>query len=337
MLSLKDNRFLYLLLQPNSLMVKKKHPEEKRHKFNFWIIATIILSVTVIVLAYLYFNPQNATSVGEKTVNFINENIVQGPNKASLVSVEEESGMFKVTTSYQGQNIPVYVSKDGKYLFLSQPIDMTVSLPKEVEETKFDAPNSDKPKVDLYVMSFCPFGIQAENAMKPVFDLLKNKAEFNILFIANVNGEDYKSVDSLHGLNEALENLRQICVMKYYDQTTFWKYLMEINANCFSVYRDEKALDACWRSAAKKFNIDDKKIDECSKSKEALEILKQHENLVKQNKVRGSPTLIINGKTYNGPRTPEAFKEAICTAFNKVPAECSTKLEGNSTQVTGSC
>ncbi|MFH8080369.1 MAG: thioredoxin domain-containing protein [Candidatus Aenigmatarchaeota archaeon] len=279
----------------------------------------------------------NNQEIGQKTINYINENLVQGSNKASLVSVEMESGMYKITTSYQGQNIPVYVSKDGRYLFLTQPLDMTINIPKEETSATFDAPDSEKPQVDLYVMSFCPFGIQAENAMKPVFDLLNQKANFRIIFIANVNGDDYKSVDSLHGINEAMEDLRQICVMKHYDQKTFWKYLMEINANCYSIYRDEKALDSCWRNATKKIGIDDKKIDECSKSKEALEILKQHEALVNQNKVRGSPTLIINGKVYNGERSPEAFKQAICSGFTKPPSECSQKLEVNTTSVKGSC
>ncbi|MEM5799239.1 MAG: thioredoxin domain-containing protein [Candidatus Aenigmatarchaeota archaeon] len=321
---------------------KKEHIEEKRHekKPNYWMFSTVLLSVVVIVLAYLYFSPSNPQSIGEKTVNYINDNLIQGQTKATLVSVEKEGGLFKVTTSYQGQNIPVYVSKDGKLLFLSQPLDMSTPLPKEEDagSTTFDAPDAEKPQVDLYVMSFCPYGVQAENAIKPVFDLLKNKANFRILFIANVNGEDYKSVDSLHGPNEAMEDLRQICIAKNYDQTTYWNYVMEINANCYSVYRDEKALDTCWRNAAKKFNIDDKKIDDCSKSKEALDILKQHEALTNQNGVRGSPTLIINGKVYNGARTPEAYKQAICSGFKTVPVECNQTLEtGNTAQVAGSC
>jgi hypothetical protein len=39
----------------------------------------------------------------------------------------------------------------------------------------FTAVKSDKPELKFFVMSFCPFGNQIEDALRPVFDLLKNK------------------------------------------------------------------------------------------------------------------------------------------------------------------
>ena len=36
---------------------------------------------------------------------------------------------------------------------------------------------TDKPNVELFVMSFCPYGVQAETAMKPVVDLLGDSAD----------------------------------------------------------------------------------------------------------------------------------------------------------------
>ena len=45
--------------------------------------------------------------------------------------------------------------------------------------------------------------------------------------------------------------------------------------------------------------------------------------------VRGSPTLVINGKTMSVQRSPEAIKSAICDAFNTPPEECNTALSSN--------
>nr|MCK4930293.1 hypothetical protein [Nanoarchaeota archaeon] len=44
--------------------------------------------------------------------------------------------------------------------------------------------------------------------------------------------------------------------------------------------------------------------------------------------VSGSPAVFIDGEKYSGGRTPEAYKQALCAAFDESPAECSTKLEG---------
>jgi protein-disulfide isomerase len=314
----------------------KGKKEEKKIAFNPWMISTILLLIVFVAFAFSVYKPSDKDKIGQSAIDFINNNLVEGVDKATLVSVEEDAGLYKVTTSYKGQNIPVYVTKDGKYMFLSQPLDMSQSLPKPQQNTgKFDAPDKDVPDVELYVMSFCPFGVQAENTMKPVFDLLKDKVNFKIRFIANVNGDDYKSVSSLHGFTEAMEDLRQICIMKYYSKETYWNYLIDFNAKCYSSYRDEKALDACWREVAKKFNIDDKRIDDCSKSKEALDLLKVDEQLTTKYGVRGSPTLIINGATYNGARTPEAFKQAVCSGFKNPPSECNQTLEGSTVSTSG--
>jgi protein-disulfide isomerase len=321
------------------MRAKKEHKQEQKKTLNPWLISTVLVSLLLLAVLFSTYKPTDKEGIAKSAIDFINNNLVEGTDKATLVSVEEEAGMYKVTTSYKGQNIPVYVSKDGKYMFISQPLDITQSITKPEQPTtgKFDAPDKDIPDVELYVMSFCPFGVQAENTMKPVFDLLKNKANFKIRFIANVNGDDYKSVDSLHGFTEAMEDLRQICIMKYYSKETYWNYLMEINAKCYSSYRDEKVLDACWREAAKKFNIDDKKIDDCSKSKEALDLLKVDEQLTAKYGVRGSPTLIINGDTYNGARTPEDFKQAVCSGFKNPPAECNQTLGQSTVSTSGSC
>ena len=45
-------------------------------------------------------------------------------------------------------------------------------------------PKSDRPKVELFVMSYCPYGLQMEKAYLPAWELLKNKADIDLKFVS---------------------------------------------------------------------------------------------------------------------------------------------------------
>jgi glutaredoxin len=319
---------------------------------NIWRYTTIALLVIVVLLLVAFLWKPGETSItggtlltsqneiANKTVEFLNKNIISGDAKATLDSVSEASGVLNITVLYQGRKIPIYVTEDGKFLILSAPIDTTVPIPQAEEPTEEqpqEIPKTDKPTVQLFVMAFCPYGIQAENVMKPVVDLLGSKADIQVHFIASVGGTTPDSVQSLHGAPEAQEDLRQVCIMKYYDQKTYWNYVMAIDANCSSKYSDTAAYDACWKDAATKAGIDASKIDTCSKGSEGVSLLKADADLSSSKGVSGSPTLIINGVTYSGARTSDAYKEAICGAFNTEPTECSQQLSTTGTTTSGGC
>ncbi len=51
------------------------------------------------------------------TEEFINRELLQGQAKASLSEVSEESGLYKIPVSIQGQTFLSYISKDGKIFF----------------------------------------------------------------------------------------------------------------------------------------------------------------------------------------------------------------------------
>jgi glutaredoxin len=325
---------------------KKKVIRVRLPALNFWMLATLVLAI-VLVYVFIKGFPTTGTSAAltsqeaaEKALNFINTNLVEAGG-VTFVSVDEMSGVYKVTTTYQGQSVIVYTTKDGKYLILQQGIiDMTAQIPTATTTSQpQQTTKKDRPTVDLYVMSFCPYGVQAETIMKPVVDLLGGKADIRVRFIANVQGNTVDSVQSLHGLTEAQEDLRQLCIMKNYDQKTYWNYLMEINTNCYGKIntRDSAALETCWKSSASKAGIDVAKIQTCSNSTEGLNLLKADEQLTSQYGVSGSPTLIINGATYNGARSSEAFKQAICNSFTTAPTECTQTLSTSGSTASGGC
>jgi hypothetical protein len=319
----------------------KVTPKKEFRLPNIWMIATAALLLVVIFMMVSKPAAQTATGLtpaecGQKTIKYLNDNLVQVGTTASLASVNEESGVYAVITDYLNRSITVYTTKDCSLLFLSslnttQEIPLTTTTVETTPITK-----TSKPMVELYVMAFCPYGVQAEQSMEPVANLLGSKADIKVMFIANVGGDNVSSVQSLHGINEAKEDLRQLCIMKYYPEK-YWSYLMDIDTNCYPLSRDDAGLDLCWKNASTKLGFNISKIETCAYGSEGITLLKADEVKTEQNSVSGSPTLIINGARYNGARTPDAFKAAICSAFTTAPAECSQNLSATGGTTSGNC
>jgi glutaredoxin len=195
---------------------------------------------------------------------------------------------------------------------------------------------SARPTVDLYVMSFCPYGTQAETAMGPVVDLLKSKADIRIRYLTTISGTTVDSVTSLHGPAEAKEDLRQICINKYYPEQ-YWSYVNAFNQQCYPSWRNATVLDSCQKNTTAALSIDSAKIDTCAEGSEGITLLKADEAAAGNDHARVSPMLFINGVLYSGARTPDAYKQGICNAFETVPAECSTVVSSSSASASGNC
>ena len=327
-------------------MAEEEIKEEKKEKQkkgvtlkipkNPWMIATVIL---VIILAIVLVGGSNITGkflsssisgdeAAKRAVDYINENVLQGQGNATITSVTESNGLYRFKLNIAGRDYDTYMTTDGKLLFPSViDITATTQTTETTQPENFEPTKTDKPTVQLFVMSFCPYGIQAENAMKPVVDLLGDKAVFEPHFIVKVSGD---TVESLHGDYEAKEDMRQACIWKNYGQKTFWTYVDYINNKC-----SKDNLDTCWKDAAKAAKITTSKIESCV-SKEGLTLMKNEEALSNQNQVSGSPTLIINGALYNGGRTADAYKTAVCSAFKTAPSDCSKALNSSESSATSS-
>ena len=197
-----------------------------------------------------------------------------------------------------------------------------------------NVPKNSRPKVELFVMSYCPYGLQMEKAFLPAMDLLKNKADISIKFVSY----------AMHGQKEVEENTRQYCIEKE-QPSKLAAYL-----NCFftagqndgstadykkcltSAGVNESALNSCYNKADKDFGIMAKYNDQGSWLSGRYPIYPVHQADNDRYGVQGSPTLIINGVESQAGRTPEAVKQAICAAFDNAPSECKTTLPSNSFQ-----
>ena len=112
-------------------------------------------------------------------------------------------------------------------------------------------------------------------------------------------------------------------------------FVKDIYPNC-GVSRD---IDCDKTGSIKLMNslgIDSSKVMSCVDT-EGDVLIQEHSQLASELGVTGSPTLVINGVKSNAARTSEAYKQAVCNAFNTAPAECSTTLDSSATTTAGNC
>jgi hypothetical protein len=284
---------------------------------------------------------------GEDAVTFIKDNLVNPGTELSLTQMEEESGVYKMNFDIMGQDEIVYITKDGKYLFTYPPIDMQPPAPKELSK-------KDVPEADLFVMSFCPFGNEAEELIMPIAKLLGDKADIElhyILYSGYATGypeycfDEEEQYCSMHGIQEVNQDIREMCVQKY-QKDKLWDFVKAINEQATS-----ENVDSEWEGIAQNAGINVSQIKTCQ-ADEAEALLAQESNLTKMeypvqspsehqgnetDKIAGSPTMVINGMIFDGERSISGYQEAICSACNNPPAECGQTLEENASGASGSC
>ena len=311
----------------------------------FLIPAAIVIAAIIIVQGLYNINREkipgtlSQEDAVERAMNFIDQVALNGELTATLLEVAEESGLYKIHIEIEGEKYDSYISKDGKLLFPEGTEITEEALETPKTPTSQDLPKTDTPKVELFVMSFCPYGNQAEEIMMPVAELLGDKADIKLHYVIYSNygdsGPNYcldkeAKYCSMHGIQELNQGVRELCVQKY-QEDRFWDFVKEINSNCN--YQD---VDSCWEGIAKKVGVNVSQVKTCQKN-EALDILAQEVELNEKYGVRGSPQLIINEVEYQGSRNAEAYKQGICSAFNSVPDECSQTLGSNTGSASGAC
>lgn len=195
-------------------------------------------------------------------------------------------------------------------------------------QPEFSPPKSEKPTVKFFVMSFCPFGNQAEAGLKPAYDLLKDKVDWQPRYIV---GKTEKGFDSLHGEQELNQNVRELCVFNLNGIGKYWDFVGRVNENC-----DYQNVDDCWLAQAKAVGIGTYPVSSCEKTQAEALLSTQIEEAGKY-QAYASPMVFVNDELYDGGRTPEDYKLAICSAFETEPEECSTVLSATSEAAAGGC
>lgn len=320
------------------------------------ITLPILLVIALIIIGLISFRKPAVKNLSQdeakaKAENFVNTYLMQSGSKATIKEVTTEYGLYKLKIDIVSDVVESYLSKDGK-LFFPQALNIDETAQKAAAAANGTGTNtaadnstpaasvsakSDKPKVELFIMSYCPYGTQIEKGILPALAALGSKIDFELKFV------DY----AMHGQKELNENLTQYCIQK--EQTS----KLETYLSCFL---ESSVSDACLTSA----KVDKTKLAACvSQTDNTFKVTSNFNDKIgyqgsypgfdvnksdntKYN-VAGSPTLIINGEDISSARDSATLLKTICSAFNNQPKECQTVLSsaapaagfGSGTATTG--
>lgn len=305
-----------------------------KHRVKQQILFGSIAAIVIVIIslgAYFISKGGNLKPSAAKVLieNYINANLMAPGSTAKVDSIVKENGLYKVMVDIGGaQKVESYATMDGK-LFFPQAMKMGEATEDQENDDQANASEpastsvskkSDKPKVELFVMTHCPYGTQMEKGILPAVAALGKKIDFEIKF------NDY----AMHGEKELDESLTQYCIQKE-QNPKFAQYLScflkdSQSAPCLdSAQIDKKKLESCVEKTDKQYSVKDnfKNNKDFRGTFPGFNVYK--EDNAKYN-VGGSPTLIINGEEIQSGRDSASLLKTICSAFNDQPAECETSL-----------
>lgn len=180
-------------------------------------------------------------------------------------------------------------------------------------------------RLDLFVMSMCPYGTMAMDSMSEILDAFGRKIDFHIHFIASNTD---KGLYSMHGQPEVDEDIRELCAMKYFSKN--YRYLEYIWC------RNRKIRSGDWKQCTGRKGIDARKIEKCFTGEEGKQLLREDLELARQLGIMASPTWLANNRFLMHGIAPEAVKQQFCS-HNQGLAGCEKKLSTTTPRPAGVC
>lgn len=186
----------------------------------------------------------------------------------------------------------------------------------QTQQVQQPIPKTDKPSADFYVFSYCPYGTQIEKGLVPVYNLLKSKADINIVFIG-----------AMHGIHEEIESYRQLCIRKLYGNDKLFAYLEKFNAEAkiSACNKNMNCSDPIVEGIMNTLGINVANVNSCMPS-DGKAMYQADVAKAAQLKIGGSPTVMLNGVKTTPDRSSAGLLTSICSAFTNKPSECSQTL-----------
>lgn len=315
------------------------------------IILAIILAISI---TGCVFKPNKSTilkpeEASAAALSFVKESLVTPGTEVTIKGIVEQNNLYKLTFVFpDGQEIDGFLSLDGK-MFFPQALNIEeIKAEAQAGQSQqqpvppVDVNKSDKPMVELFVMSHCPYGTQIEKGILPVLNLLGDNIDFELKFC------DY----AMHGETELNEELRQFCIQQH-EPGKLLSYLScflgssEGEACLATAGINSEAINGCISLTDSQYQVTAGFNDQSTwKGNYPGFAVYAAEN--QQYGVQGSPTLVINQSQVASSRDPQSLLNTICSAFNNPPAECQEQLssttpapgfgyEGTGTDANASC
>lgn len=277
---------------------------------NLWMPAAIVLAIALIVVLVLGVGG-NGSSVSSNTaganlISFIN---AQGNGDATLVSSTKQGALYQVTVNYQGQDIPVYVTLDGKYL-VSDPVPLS-------------GDTGTNTGTDTGTRLAVETGTSASEGSKDAKVTIVEFTDFQCPFCSKYYSETYKQIKtnyidtgkvryvlknfpltSIHPEAQKAAEAAE-CVRDQLGDAVYFKYHDKLfeNQQSLSVDNEKK-----W---ARELDVDGTKFDTCLDSGKMASLVAADESYGQTLGVSGTPAFFINGLSLSGAQPYSAFQKII--------------------------
>jgi len=194
-------------------------------------------------------------------------------------------------------------------------INIDIHMNKNVSDKgNNDIGVANKLPVELYVMSQCPYGVQAEDTMfAAIQEIGEENFDLTVEYIVTDLGEG--QFNSLHGEPEALGDKVQLCARDV-DETKYLDLVLCMN-------KEPSTIPNNWEACAESLEYDVEAVRTCYEGSQGNELLSASAAITSARGATGSPTIYLNNTKYNGGREVLDFKRAFCQAFDgETPESC---------------
>lgn len=96
--------------------IKKMKKSKKMDKNTILMGLAVLCVLATVVLVVMNLVPSDK-AIAQKSLDYINKNLLQGQSTATLGAVSREEGLIKFQVSVSGQTFDSYATKDGKLFF----------------------------------------------------------------------------------------------------------------------------------------------------------------------------------------------------------------------------
>ena len=308
----------------------KKQTLKRKKLFSF--LVPLLIIALLIGVAVVKRGRDKMVELKTKTIPAIVTQLAgSGSVVNSVNNLESKSGVYSfdldLTIGGQPQKFTSYMTKDGKIFFAGGTILADLNKTEAaaggtaeaaVKLTCGDVKKADAAKVTGYVVANCPFGLQMQRVMaKAISEQPALASVFDVKYIGSIeNGK----ITSMHGDEEAQENLRQICIREE-QKTLYWPYV-----SCYMKAAGQSA--SCLASTG--VNISNVNACMTDAKRGNAYAQKDFDGATKFN-IGSSPTLLVNDSQIVsefdfGGRTADALKQVACCASSTEGAYCKTAL-----------
>jgi protein-disulfide isomerase len=220
-----------------------------------------------------------------------------------------KKGHLEAALGEQKQDVPFYVSNDGRYLFRSDAIDLTIDPFQAVmQKIKLDgAPSRGPADAKVTVVEFsdfeCPFCARAwEIFEKEVYPQYGDKVRFVF---------KQMPLTQIHPFSEDAAVASMCALQQGNDQ--FWKLYNGLFAKQGEITKEN--LPAKVEEIATAAGLDVPKLKECLASRKSIDAVKADQQEAAAVGVNSTPTFFVNGRRVQGAQDANAFKQALDQAL----------------------